>query len=255
MARRKKKVSSSKKPRSLSKKEFVKVSHNEKFFKPHVEDFTFVVQRRTGKKGKYRYVSVSKKKFKKGSHYRIFIKHKRTGQRRLLGFGKFYTFPERSKFTKKLMGGRTFDPKPLPKSASGKWVPTWKIIRQVEEEVYSAGREQHVEVRGSIIPVKRWYHTEYKVYSDTIRKPSEKLKGVAVSVLLHYVYPNNQWIQKRTVVLDLRPRGIMIKNLVKYEEKIIDFVVTEMRFEHPTLNFRETNVLAVNGFVPLDYLH
>jgi hypothetical protein len=206
-------------------------------------------------------VTIEQKQFRTNTETRIYVVHKRTGQKRLRAFGKFNKIPiygyHPDLYSKgKELGGKWFIPSEGKLKKRGKWVPTSSIIGDIQKELAQYGKEFKHEVRGVVIPAKNYYHTEWQLYSDTIINGNQYWKGVIINCVVEFVYTNQQWIGKRSIVLDLRAatkgRGIKAKNLHKYTDRW-EFAL-ELRLDELKQNRRgEVNLIAINGYSPMSY--
>lgn len=204
------------------------------------------------KGGGKRVVQINANEFRAGGYYEVYVKHKPTGQRRLLAIGKLQDIPIRTKQIEKFgafLGGRTFNPSlKYPKRAIGKWVPVTRIVRDIQKELEEYGKEIRTEVRASIIPMKRYYHTKWKIYSDKILKGSKLIKKCFVHCAVRFVYPNTDWIGKQSIFLEFN-RRTRIDKVYQLREKLEDRINQDLELLHPNAN--EVSLIEVNGFIPL----
>lgn len=234
-------------------------------------DFRYEIQQRMpvrkkkgvskGKK-RYKWVVVPEKKYRTNKETRIYVVHKRTGQKRLRAFGKFRNLPiyghHPDLFSKgKELGGKWFIPTEGKPKRHGKWVPTSEIVGEIQKELEEYGQDYKHEVRGVVIPAKNYYHRDWQLYSDTIHNGNEYWKATVVNCVVEYVYTNQQWIGKRSIILDLRPgtngKGVKAKNLHKYTDRW-EFELEERMDELKQNRRGEVNIIAINGYSPVTYL-
>jgi hypothetical protein len=208
------------------------------------------------KDGRKRTIQINADEFRAGQEYEIYIKHKTTKQRRLLAIGKLQDIPLLSKQREKFgapLGGRTFDPTlKYPKRARGKWIPVSRIVRDIQKELEERGMDLKTEVRASIIPMKRYFHSEWLVYSDRILNGNTLVRTMFVHCALRFVYPNMDWIGKQSIRFDFKDEGkrrTKIKNLHKLRDMIEKRIDRDLKLLHP--NAEDVSVIEVNGFIPL----
>lgn len=207
------------------------------------------------KKGKHyvdRFLQIDAKEFIPDKEYRIFIRHKPTKQRRLLGFGKFRDIPIRSKDVERFqyqLGGRTFDPSlKYPKKSKGKWVPVDRVVAGIQREIQEHATERGVEQRGAIIPMKRYFHTDWKIYSDHILKGKTLVKKVFVNCAVEFIYPQQQWIGKQSVLIEFN-RRIQIRKINLLNDKLEDRINRDLGFLHSQAD--DISLVEINGFIPI----
>lgn len=205
-----------------------------------------------GKRYVSRFIRIGASEFIPDREYRIFVRHKPTKQRRMLAIGKFRDIPIRSKDIQKFqhqLGGRTFNPKlKYPQKAIGKWVPVDKIVAGIQREIQEHATDRGAETRGAIIPMKRYFHTEWKIYSDHILKGKTFVKRVLVNCAVEFIYPQQQWIGKQTLFLDFE-RRIQLKNIHRLIEQFEGQMNRDLGFLHPQAD--NVELVEVNGFIPL----
>ncbi len=237
---------------------------------PSHKEYTFEIFLRKRVKKKLRFVRIPIEEFRPGRYYRIYVKHKPTKQRRFLGFGKFmappFFSPEHRSVrydprTKRLVptevpirryGGRRFLPLPMAKKVVKGWIPVSRIVKDVESEVNQLAKDFDTSVWGVILPVKRYFHPTYMVFSDKIMKPEEKLKGVFVNCVTRLVYPRKDWIGKQGILIDLQGRNVMVKNIHKYTSRWENEANQMFEMTHPEADIAE--VIKINGYIPVDYI-
>lgn len=204
------------------------------------------------KKGGYRVIQINPDEFVKSRNYEIYIRHRATKQRRLLAIGKLQDIPIFTKQPERLgreLAGRTFDASlKYPKRARGKWVPVNRIVRNIQKELEALGSDMRTEVRASIIPLKRYFHTEWKVYSDHIVKGNKKYKAVFVHCAVRFTYPNQDWIGKQSILFDSEKKFTLSK-LHKMIPKIEQDLNNRLQLLHPQAE--NVSLMEVNGFIPL----
>jgi hypothetical protein len=213
---------------------------------------------RKHKKGKIvTYKKIPLEDFTPGQWYRVYLRHKKTGIKRLLSFGKLHDLPIVSKRHTQdldkpvLLGGRRFRPLSTPKKARGKWVPTWRIVKSFELELETQKKDLNINfVAGSILPIKRFYHSDWHIFSDFPMKGSDRVRDVFVNASIVFDYPGKSWVSKRNVKLEL-DGSTMIRNLVKHETNIEDMLNMELEKEFRLGSKASVSVVQVNGFIPI----
>lgn len=205
------------------------------------------------KDGGSRVIPVNADEFIKGKSYEIFIRHKSTRQRRLLSIGKLNDIPIFTKQPERFgqqLAGRTFDASlKYPKRGKGKWVPVDRIVRGIQKELEEIGKDSRTEVRASIIPMKRYFHTKWKIYSDKIVGGSKAYRAIFVHCAVRFVYPNQDWIGKQSILLDFQDEKIRLSRLHKMIPEIEDDLNFRLELLHPQAD--NVSVVEVNGFIPL----
>lgn len=204
------------------------------------------------KGGGVRKVQINADEFKSGLQYEIYIRHKPTKQRRLLAIGRLSDIPIYSKQTEifgKQLGGRTFDTSfKTAKKAKGRWVPVSRIVHQIQKELEEYGTDLKTEVRASIIPLKRYFHTKWKIYADNPIKGTKLIKKCFVHCAVRFVYPNNDWIGKQSVFLEFS-RRIRINQVYKLRERLEERINGDLELLHPNADL--VSLVEVNGFIPI----
>ena len=220
------------------------------------KDFAVEIFRkiRIKKRRKYiqRYVKIGASEFIPNRDYKIYIRHKPSKQRRLLGIGKFRDIPIRSKQIDRFsyqLGGRTFDPTlKFPKKSKGKWIPVDRVVAGIQRELQEAARQSGSEARGAIIPMKRYFHTDWLIYSDHTLKGNTLVRRVFVNCVVQFIYPNQDWIGKQSLFVEFR-RGIRLKNLHTLIPKLERRLNDDLELLHG--NADDVSLLEVNGFIPI----
>lgn len=252
------------KKKKLTKKEYAQLrgkavrKFREASLKLSDPDFEVEIYRKfrvkKGKKYVSRFIEINASEFIPDREYRIFVRHKPTKQRRLLGFGKFRDIPIRSKDINKFqkqLGGRTFNPNlKYPKKAKGKWIPVDKIVAGIQREIQEHATDRGTEVRGAIIPMKRYFHSDWKIYSDRILKGKTFVRRVLVNCAVEFIYPQQQWIGKQTIFVDFE-RRIMIKNIdnLVQREDFQGKINRDLGFLHSQAD--DISLVEINGYIPL----
>lgn len=246
-------------------------------------EFTFDIWQRKQKlvkvKGKrkkvrkYFYQRIKESKFIPNRYYRIFIRHKPSNTRRLLGFGKFVDIPvfhrgranlvlssrdrkgEKHKvLITRPIGGREFKGGKIPKRAIRGWYPINQQIKHIEDEVFSVAEAENLPVKSIIIPPKKYFHPEYHFYSDKPMKGTKKIYGVGIHILVAFNYGtyNESWVGKQVIPADLRPRGIQVRHFYsKYRARWEVQASAYLQGKHQKADVK---VIRINGFVELDWL-
>lgn len=241
----------------LSKKEYKKLKKLKFDTKPLLlkdKDFAVELYRKINlKEGGSRVVKISADEFIKSKSYEVYIKHRPTKQRRLLALGNLQDIPILTKQPERFgqqLAGRTFDPtKKYPKRARGKWVPVNRIVRDIQKELEERGLEFRTEVRASIIPLKRYFHTKWKIYSDEPVAGNKKYKAIFVHCAVRFVYPNQDWIGKQSILLDFEDKKYRLSQLHKIVPKIEELLNFRLELLHPQAE--NVSLVEVNGFIPL----
>lgn len=201
------------------------------------------------------YRPIKPEQFRKDRYYRLYLIHKHTKQKRLFGFGKFNNIPMFSTHPDskgRELGGRFFYPNVKKLKRKGGWVPVKSIIRDIEKELEDYGKNFRHEVRGAIIPPKNYYHVDWKIFSDKPLPGNTVWKKFAISAVIEYLYTSQQWIGKKTIVVDTLDKGIQIKNLHKYEDRW-KFELGVKLDETKQNRKGHLNIIEINGFVPVAY--
>lgn len=243
--------------KNLSKEEYKKLKTLKFDNTPFLlkdKDFAVELYRKVNlEKGGQRVVKISADEFIKSKSYEIYIKHRPTKQRRLLALGKLQDIPIMSKQPERFgqqLAGRSFDPtKKYPKRARGNWVPVNRIVHDIQKELEEIGTDIKTEVRASIIPMKRYFHTKWKVYSDDIVPGNKKYKAIFVHCAVRFVYPNQDWIGKQSILLDFEDKKYRLSQLHNMIPKIEDLLNFRLELLHPQAE--NVSLLEVNGFIPL----
>jgi hypothetical protein len=223
-----------------------------------LRDKNFIVEifrkMRIKKKKKYvhRYVKIGASEFIPNREYKIYIKHKPSGQRRLLGIGKFRDIPIRSKHIDRFsyqLGGRTFDPSlKYPKRAKGKWVPVDRIVAGIQREIQEIARDAGSEARGAIIPLKRYFHTDWLIYSDKVLKGNTLIHKAFVNCAVQFIYPNADWIGKQSLFVEFK-RGVRLNKLHTLIPRLERRLNDDLELLHG--NAENVSLIEVNGFIPI----
>lgn len=218
------------------------------------KDFAVELYRKVNiKKGGQRVIKINSDEFIKSKNYEVYIRHRPTRQRRLLALGKLQDIPIFTKQPERFgqqLAGRTFDPtKKYPKRARGNWIPVNRIVHDIQKELEELGMDIKTEVRASIIPMKRYFHTKWKVYSDEIVGGGTKYKAIFVHCAVRFVYPNQDWIGKQSILLDFEQKKYRLDKLHKMIPKIEDLLNFRLELLHPQAE--NVSLLEVNGFIPL----
>lgn len=199
-----------------------------------------------------RYVKIGASEFIPNREYKIYIRHKPSRQRRLLGIGKFRDIPIRSKTIDRFsyqLGGRTFDPSlKYPKRAKGKWVPVDRIVAGIQREIQEIARNAGSEARGAIIPMKRYFHTDWLIYSDKILPGNTLVYKGFVNCAVQFIYPNADWIGKQSLFVEFR-RGIRLKKFHTLIPRLERRLNDDLELLHG--NAENVSLIEVNGFIPL----
>lgn len=209
------------------------------------------VIKKKGLKKKVIFKQISSDDFNPKKFYKLFIRHKASGQERLLAIGKFNTLPIFSQQEQRkgfFLAGRRFKPLPIPKKGKGNWVPRTQIIAMFDKELRAKGRELKIESAGLLIPTKRFYHKKWQVFSDTFLAGTKKTKMLFAHVLVKFEYPRRQWVNKQFVPIEFQ-RPIMIKNLNKHTLRFEDMLNLQLEFLHPSAD--AVFVIKINGYIPL----
>lgn len=261
---RKKKLSRKKIPlrkKLLRKDTFTKTEYKQlkkKFkrepFNLKDENFTVDIYRKINiKGGGSRVIPINSDEFIKSKSYEIFIRHKSTRQRRLLAIGKLQDIPILTKQPERhgqQLAGRTFNPAlRYPKRAKGKWIPVNRIVRDIQKELEKIGSDSRTEVRASIIPLKRYFHSKWKIYSDEIVSGNKQYRAIFVHCAVRFVYPNQDWIGKQSILLDFQDEKIRLSKLHKMIPEIEEDLNFRLELLHPQAE--NVSVVEVNGFIPL----
>lgn len=241
---------------TLTKTEYNKIR---KLFKRQTFDikkgeFAVDVYRKINVKGKgSRTIPINEDEFIKSKKYEVYIRHKATRQRRLLALGKLQDIPIFTKQPERfgnVLAGRTFDPKlKYPKRKHGKWVPVNKIVRDIQKELEEIGKDIQTEIRASIIPLKRYFHSKWKIYSDEIVSGNKQYRAIFVHCAVRFVYPNQDWIGKQSILLDFQDEKVRLSQLHKMIPKLEDDLNFRLELLHPQAE--NVSVIEVNGFIPL----
>lgn len=204
-----------------------------------------------------KYVQIPITKFKPAQYYRIYLVHKKSKDKRLLGFGKFYNIPFVSKLTNKQHAGYAF--KPTRGKAPKGWIRTTRLYKAIQSEVADAAKESGADIRASLIPVRKFYHPKYMIFSDYKLKLSDKPKVIGVSVLLQFNYGHQNWLNKRVVFIDMRDefrnKRIQYKDLYKHREEIEEVINSSIRLNFVSViqGQADIGVVAINGFIPTTF--
>ncbi len=205
------------------------------------------------KGGGSRVIPINADEFVKSKSYEIFIRHKATRQRRLLAIGKLQDIPILTKQPERIgqqLAGRTFDASlKYPKRAKGKWVPVDRIVRGIQKELEEIGKDSRTEVRASIIQMKRYFHTKWKIYSDKPVGGNKEYRAIFVHCAVRFVYPNQDWIGKQSILLDFQDEKIPLSKLHKMVPEIEADLNFRLELLHPQAD--NVSVVEVNGFIPL----
>lgn len=220
------------------------------------KDFAVDIYRkvRVKKRKKYvtRYVKIGASEFVPNREYKIYVRHKPSRQRRLLGIGKFRDIPIRSKQIERFsyqLGGRTFDPSlKYPKRAKGKWVPVDRIVAGIQREIQEIARDAGSEARGAIIPMKRYFHTDWLIYSDHTLKGNTLVHKAFVNCAVQFIYPNADWIGKQSLFIEFR-RGVRLNKLHTLIPKLERRLNDDLELLHG--NAENVSLIEVNGFIPI----
>lgn len=234
--------------------EQIKKKYKKQDFDIKKGEFAVDIYRKIKIKGKgTRTVQVNQDEFIRGKNYEIYIRHKKTRQRRLLSIGLLHDIPIFTKIPERsgqVLAGRTFDPKlKYPKKRHGKWIPVNRILKQIQKELEEIGSDLDTEIRASIIPLKRYYHSKWKIYSDKIVKGNAKYTAVFVHCAVRFVYPNQDWIGKQSILLDFQEEKVKLSQLHKMTNQIEEDLNFRLELLHPQAD--NVSVIEVNGFVPL----
>lgn len=200
-----------------------------------------------------RKLPINYSEFIAGRSYEIYIRHKKTKQRRLLAIGKLNDIPINSRQPEtrgNFLGGRSFDASlPYPKRAIGKWVPVSRIIAGIQKELATVGKEIKTEVRAAIIPMKRYFHSKWHIYSDKPISGAKKVKKVFVHLAVRFVYPHMDWIGKKSIQLDLE-EPTRLDQLHNMTEELQESINLDLELLHP--NADDVSLIEVNGYIPFE---
>jgi len=203
-------------------------------------------------KNRKRFIRIATEDFIPKKFYRIYIRHIPTKQRRILAVGNLKELPIRSKNIQKFgkqLAGRTFNPKyKAVNKAKGLWIPTHRVVNEFLKELRELGRDLDTEVRGAIIPTRRYFHTKWHVFSDVILKGDTKVKNFLVNIVIQLGYAQENWIGKHNIKLEFT-RGRKIKDLHKLETKLEKRINNDLQMYHPKAE--EISMIEINGFVPI----
>jgi predicted nucleic acid binding AN1-type Zn finger protein len=242
---------------SITKKEYKQLKKSKFKLKPFLlKDKKFsveIIRKIKLKEGGVRGIQINADEFIKSKDYEIYIKHRPTRQRRLLAIGKLQDIPINTKQSERFgqqLAGRTFDAsKKYPKRAKGKWVPVNRIVRGIQKELEERGMEFKTEVRASIIPLKRYFHSKWKVYSDEPVSGRKKYRAIFVHCAVRFTYPNQDWIGKQSILLDFESEKIPLNQLYRRIPEIEDMLNFRLELLHPQAE--NVSLIEVNGFIPL----
>jgi len=207
-----------------------------------------------------KYVKIPVHKFKPNKYYRIYLIHKRTKDKRLLGFGKFYNIPFVSTLTGKQHVGYAF--KATKAKAPKGWIASSKLYTLFQREIERAAKdaEPKADVRASLMPIRKWYHPKYEIFSDYKVKLSDKPDVIGVSVLLQFNYGHQNWMNKRVVFVDqrdeFRGKKMTWKELTDHKDDIADVITSsiDLNFVSVINHQAEISVVAINGFIPTKFV-
>src|SRR5258708_31551863 len=105
-----------------------------------------------------------------------------------------------------------------------------------------------MEARGAIIPMKRYFHTDWLIYSDHILKGKTFVKRVLVNCAVQFIYPQQQWIGKQSLFLEFE-RRIQLKNIHKLINQFEGQLNRDLGFLHPQAD--DISLVEINGFIPI----
>lgn len=206
------------------------------------------------KDGGKRKIEVNASEFKQDEKYEIYIRHKKTKQRRLLAIGKLFELPivsHQKEIKGRPLGGRTFDASlKSVKRAKGRWVPVSRIVHAIQRELEEMGMDMRSEVRASIIPMKRYFHTKWLVYSDNPIPGNTLINVMFVHCAVRFVYPNMDWIGKQAIRFEFKDERMhrrKLKNLHKLLPVLEKAIDRDLHLLHP--NASDVGVMQINGFI------
>lgn len=227
-------------------------------YKYEIQKKVITIKKKNGRRYKVTsYVNIPITKFEAGKYYKIYLIHKKSKDRRLLGFGNFYNIPFVSKLTGKQLAGYAF--KPTKGKAPKGWVKTTKLYKTIQKELEDAAKESGADIRASLIPVRKYYHPKYMIFSDYKVKLSDKPKIIGVSVLMQFNYGFQNWLNKRVVFIDMRDefrnRRIAYKDLYKHIDEIEEVINASIRLNFVSViqGQADIGVVAINGFIPTTF--
>ena|SRR5438477_6007071 len=222
-------------------------------------------QTKIGKRPYYKKVSLES--FAKNRFYRIYVVHRPTKGRKLLGQGVFQNLPVKtSGYFPKFVGGtivRLIKPEEIEKrkheikrkfkigkikKPRGKWIPINRLYGSYQKEIEEIAKEQGAKAHGIIFPLMNYYHSDWHVFSDTQVNGNVRVRKVYVSIIMDFDYPRAHFISKRHVLFEF-PRRVKIKNLHNYEDKIKRVLKENTEQEGVPSNI---DFLDVNGFIIME---
>lgn len=217
--------------------------------------FEFILFERGFKKvrGKKKMIfkKIPLKKFNPRRFYKLFVRHKPTGQKRLLAIGNFTNLPIMSQEEQRkgfFLGGRKFKPLKIPKKGKGNWITRRQIISQFDKELKGKARELKTKSAALLIPTKRFFHKKWLIFSDKFLRGNQKTKSVFAHIIVKFEYPRRQWLNKQFVPIEFA-KPIMLKNLTKHIGRIEDLLNLQLEFLHPSAD--NVFVVKINGFIPM----
>jgi hypothetical protein len=209
------------------------------------------------KNGKTHYKKIKPEQFRSGKSYDIYVVHMGTRRRRLLSSGVQSDLPIINKtltqnvFKPVLLGGRKFKPLKIPRKGIGKWKPIYQFYKEVERDFNQLKRERpDISKRGAIFPTKRFYHTEYKIFSDTPLKKTDWILYGFVNATVQFVYPGSAWFGSRHIPIDLSGKGeaIQIQDFPNHLSELEQTLGVTLRENFPKTD--TADVIQVNGIIP-----
>jgi len=135
-----------------------------------------------------------------------------------------------------------------PKKRIGKWYPVDKIVAGIQREILEHATERGVEARGAIIPMKRYFHTDWLIYSDRILKGKTLIKKAFVNCAVLFIYPQQQWVGKQSILIEFE-RRVRIDKLYTLVDKLEDRINADLGFLHSQAD--DISLVEINGFIPI----
>lgn len=200
-------------------------------------------------------------KFRKRKDSLVYLYKRGTRKSMLLARGKLDALPVATKKYIETFGkGRVFFETSRPKfgrggktKARGAWVPIHKFYGIAKKRFASRVREFRKEgykARGAILPLKRYYHPKWEIFSDAPIRKDRKVTVAYANVIAAFDYPGQHWIGQRHIRVEF-PRGIALSNLHKYTDRVQSLAGTALHATMPKAS--DVQVLEVNGYIPIEF--
>lgn len=200
-------------------------------------------------------------KFRKRKDSLVYLYKRGTKKSMLLARGRMDALPiATKKFIETFGKGRVFFETSRPKfrkhgkiKAIGRWLPIYQfygIAQKKFNQHVTTFRKEGYKARGAILPLKKYYHQKWQIFSDAPIKSNRLVTVAYANVIAAYDYPGQHWIGQRHVRVEF-PRAVKLSELNKYTERVQRLAGTALHATMPKAS--DVQVLEVNGYIPIEF--